>query len=109
MRKVKEANEACMLKLGWSAVFADSLWAKWFRTRYFKSSSIWYVGNLKGNSCIWKRLRSLSSYLQRDSKWIPGNGLSISLWFDKSIDHDAIAPRFPHMQFSVRDSVANII
>lgn len=38
--RVKEVNEACLMKLGWSAASADSLWAEWFRTRYFKRSSI---------------------------------------------------------------------
>lgn len=55
----------------------DSLWATWFSARYFRHSSILNSGNLIGDSCIWKRLRSLSSFLQRDSKWNVVNGLYI--------------------------------
>ena len=51
LRRVKEFNEACMLKLGWYTVTADYLWAKWFRARYIRCSSIW-IGNPMGGSCI---------------------------------------------------------
>ena len=34
--RLKEFNEACLLKLAWSEITADSLWAKWFRARYFR-------------------------------------------------------------------------
>ena len=40
LRRVKDFNEACMMKLGWSAVSIDSLWAGWFCARYFRRSSI---------------------------------------------------------------------
>lgn len=107
--RIKELNEACMLYLGWFAATSDSTWARWFRYRYFRSSSIWNPSNPVAGSCIWKRIKALSFFLQRDSKCILGNGHSISLWYDKWIDHDPIASRFPNFQFSIKDSVAAII
>lgn len=98
-----------MMKLGWSAVSIDSLWAWWFRTRYFRCSSIWHLGNPRGGSCIWKRIRSMAFYLQRGRSWKLRNGLSIKVWFDNWIDHDPIASRFPHLDFSKWDLVADII
>ena len=38
-----------------------------------------------------------------------GNGQSISLWFDRWIDQVSIADRFPSLQFSEQDLVADII
>ena len=82
LRRTKEFNEACLVKLGWSAATLDSLWAIWFHARYFKESSIWFSGNPIGGSCIWRRLHSLSSLLQQGSKWKVGIELFISPWFD---------------------------
>lgn len=109
LRRVNEFNEARLLNLAWSTITADSLWANWFGARYFRGPSIWHFLNPRGGSCIWKRLRSFSSLIQRDSRWVVGNGRSISLWFDKWIDHDPITPRFPSIQFSELDLVADII
>ena len=91
------------------AVSIDSLWARWFHARYFRRSSIQHSGNPKGGSCIWKRIRSLAFYLQRGNSWKLGNGISIKVWFDNWIDHDPIASRFSHLEFSEWDLVANII
>lgn len=109
LRRLKEFNEAYLLKLAWSAITADSLWANWFWARYFRRQSIWYSRNPRSGSCIWKRLRSLSFFLQRDSRWVVGNCHSIIFWFNKWIDHDPIASKFPNIQFSEIDSVADII
>lgn len=109
LRRIKEFNEASLLKLGWSAATADSLWAFWFCARYFKDSSIWFFGNPIGGSCIWRRLHSLSSFLQEGSKWQVVNGLSISLWYDHWIDQASISSRFPSIQFSPSDRVIDII
>lgn len=88
LQRLKEFNEDCLLKITWSAITVDSLWAEWFRARYFRGALIWYFRNPRSGSCIWKKLRSLSFLLQRDSRWVEGNGQSISLWFDNWIDHD---------------------
>lgn len=82
MCRVKDFTEACMMKLGWSAVSIDSLWARWFRSRYFRRSSIWHSSNPRGGSCIWKRIKSLAFYLQHGNSWKLANGLSIKVWVD---------------------------
>ena len=106
--RVKEFNDACLLKLGWSAVTTDSLWASWFRGRYFRHSPIWFSGNTKAGSCIWKKIRSLATLLQQGSHWVLGNGHSIQLWLDNWIDHDPIAKRFPLLHFFEMDLVVDI-
>lgn len=65
LRRVKEVNETCLMKLGWSAASADSLWAKWFRTRYFKRSSIWDEGILRVAHALGK---GFDFYLPTSSK-----------------------------------------
>ena len=85
LRRVKEFNEACLLNLSWSTINVDSLWANWFRVRLFGGLSIWNSTNPRGGLCNWMRLGSLFSILQRDSKWIVGDGQSINLWFDNWI------------------------
>lgn len=60
-------------------------------------------------SCIWKKIRSFSSFLQKDSRWKVGNGSFISLWFDNWLDNGPIASRFPLLQFSQSDLVKDII
>ncbi|RWR86590.1 pentatricopeptide repeat-containing protein isoform X1 [Cinnamomum micranthum f. kanehirae] len=59
--------------------------------------------------CIWKKIKSLAYLLQLGSHWVLGNGNSILLWHDKWIDHDPIAQRFPHLLFSGKDQVADLI
>lgn len=98
-----------MLKLGWAAATADSIWAEWFRARYFKVSFTWSQGNPIRGSCIWRRLRTLSPFLQQGNKWTVGNGLSISLWYDHWLDNHTISSRFPNIQFSPLDRVSEII
>ncbi|XXG49241.1 hypothetical protein AAC387_Pa02g3479 [Persea americana] len=109
LRRVRDFNEACLLNLAWTVVSADSLWAIWFRARYIKGPSIWHSSNSRNGSCIWKKLSSLSTFLQGDSRWVAGNVKSINLWFDNWIDHFSIASRFPYIQFSDLDLVAEII
>lgn len=100
---------ACMLKLSWAAASSNTLWATWFKSRYFKPSSIWHLQNTRSGSCIWKQIRLLPPFLQGACKWIVGNGNSISLWFDRWIDHDPIPHRFPDFSFSPLDTVSTII
>lgn len=109
LRRVKEFNQACLLNLAWSAISTNSLWANWFRDRYFKGNSMWHPRNPRGGSGIWKSLSPFSSLIQRNSRWVIGNGQSILLWFDNWIDHDPIATRFPNLQFSKSDLVADIL
>eukprot|EP00268_Persea_americana_P010099 TRINITY_DN14077_c0_g1_i14.p1 TRINITY_DN14077_c0_g1~~TRINITY_DN14077_c0_g1_i14.p1 ORF type:complete len:294 (+),score=44.57 TRINITY_DN14077_c0_g1_i14:1403-2284(+) len=108
LRRVREFNEACLLFLAWSAISVDSVWANWFRGRYFKGLPIWYSKNPRNGSCIWKKLRGLSSLLQKDCRWIVSNGQSVNLWFDNWIDDDPIASN-PDFHFSEKDCVAGII
>lgn len=63
LRRIKEFNEACLMKLAWSAATSPSIWASWFRGRYFRNSPIWSSGNPKGGSCIWKKIRSFGPVL----------------------------------------------
>ena len=105
LRRVKEFHDASLLKLGWSATTSDTLWASCFRGRYFRHSPIWFSGNTKAWSYIWKRIRSLAHFLQQGSRWTLGNGHSIPLWLDNWIDHDPTAQRFPHFHFSASDRV----
>lgn len=79
LRRLKELKKACLLKLGWSAVTKTSLWAKWFSAKYCRGNSIWHPCNPKNGSTSWKKIRSLSSLLQCNSRWAVGNGKSINL------------------------------
>lgn len=62
MRRLKELNDACLLRLAWFVVTEVSLWAIWFNAGYYGSNSIWHPSNPKNGSTIWKKLRSLSSF-----------------------------------------------
>lgn len=109
LRRVKEFNEAYLLKLAWLVSTSNSLWPIWFRERYLKGLAIWHPKFQRGGSYICKSIRSFSSLIQRKSRWVIGNGHSISLWFDRWIDQVLIAARFPSLQFSDLNLVADII
>ena len=109
LHRVNEFNEACLLKLDWSASSIDSLWANWFCVRYFRGHCIGHPRNQRGGSCIWKSLRSFTPLIQRNRRWVVGNSQSILLWFDTWTDQDPIATRFPIIQFSESELVAEII
>ena len=109
LRRLKDLNEACMLRLGWSAATEASLWADWFSTRYCKGPSIWHPSNPKYGSTIWKKIRALSPTLQSSSRWTVGNGESISLWYDNWIDNVSFSSKYPHIQFSEDDLVSVLI
>lgn len=98
-----------MLKLRWATAIINSIWAVWFRAKYFKVSSIWFLGSPIGGSCIWRRLSSLSPFLQQGNNWVVGNGLSISLQYNHWIDNQSVSSRFPYIQFSPMDRVNVII
>lgn len=76
---------------------------------YFRLNPIWFSGNTKAGSCIWKRIRSLANLLQLGSHWELGNGKFILLWHDNWIDKVPIAQRFPLLQFSGNNRVVNLI
>ena len=50
-----------------------------------------------------------SSFIQSNCRWVIGNGKSILLQYDRWIDQDPIATRFPNFQFSGIDLVSDII
>ena len=91
----------CWNGLDWTTPF--------FCGRYFKGLPIWYSKNPRNGFCIGKKLRGLSSLLQKDCKWIVSNGQSVNLWFDNWIDHDPIASWFLDSHFSEKDCIAGII
>lgn len=63
LRRVKEFNAACLLKLAWSISFSNSLWAIWFRERKLRGRAIWQLNFHRGGSCICKSIRSFSSFI----------------------------------------------
>ena len=109
LRRVKEFNKACLRLLAWLAMYASSLWAIWFRERYLRDPLFWNLRNCRGSFCILKKISSHLSFFQKDTKWLIGNGRSISLWFDNWLDSKPIAPRLPFLHFSEKDFVADIL
>ena len=91
VRKVAEMNKASFLKLGWQSATSSSLWASQFRRRYFKSNSIWSCQNPIASSCIWKKIRQLSPFINIGSRWQLGNGNLMNIWHDEWWENIIIA------------------
>ena len=105
MCRVKEFNDVHRLKLGWSATTVDSQWATLFHARYVRHSSIYGVLEVQLVALVYRR-DSNPCHLFFSGV---ANGLSISLWFDRWINNELILFRFPDIQFSAIDSIADIV
>lgn len=64
LRRVKEFNEPCLLKLAWSASSTNSLWANWFRERYFEGTPFG-IQETKGVVPVFGRALDLSHPLSK--------------------------------------------
>lgn len=64
IRWISEVNEAWLMKLGWQAA-SSSLWAKWFKNRYFRNSSLWHHSTRNSGSCIWISIHLLPSSFEK--------------------------------------------
>ena len=109
LRRVKEMNEACMLKLGWLAMTSSSIWAIWFRDRYFKNRSIWNPKSPKAGSCIWKSIRRLAPWFQKSFSRSVGDGKLISTWYDNWLHNFPIATSFPQFRLSQFETLSALI
>eukprot|EP00268_Persea_americana_P060889 TRINITY_DN7635_c0_g2_i2.p1 TRINITY_DN7635_c0_g2~~TRINITY_DN7635_c0_g2_i2.p1 ORF type:complete len:212 (+),score=20.35 TRINITY_DN7635_c0_g2_i2:1088-1723(+) len=109
IQRISDVNDGCMLRLGWNAMTTESIWANWLRNIYFKDFSIWYPGNPKSGSFIWRKIRSLAYVFQLSCSWSVGDGTKISIWHDCRMDLSPVAPRFPQLSFSRIDSLSAII
>eukprot|EP00268_Persea_americana_P013261 TRINITY_DN15785_c1_g1_i1.p1 TRINITY_DN15785_c1_g1~~TRINITY_DN15785_c1_g1_i1.p1 ORF type:complete len:219 (-),score=29.71 TRINITY_DN15785_c1_g1_i1:517-1173(-) len=96
----KEFNEACMMKLGWAAVPSNSLWARWFRARYFRSGPQSGIqvplkeDPVSGRgSGPWLIISSVVAFGELEMASPSEFGWTIGL------DHYPMAPRFPHLHF----------
>lgn len=55
LRRLKDLNDACFLKMAWSVVTGSSLWGSWCKARYCKVSFLWHPQNPRIGSTIWKK------------------------------------------------------
>ncbi|XXG68935.1 hypothetical protein AAC387_Pa06g1917 [Persea americana] len=108
IRRLKEVNDASLLKLGWQASTLNSIGSSWFKNRYFKLTTIWNPNNTIYGSCIWKRIRSLDHLLHQGSVWNFGNGQDINVWHDTWLGDRPISTDFQHLHFPSDQSLASL-
>ncbi|KAK1305448.1 hypothetical protein QJS10_CPB11g02393 [Acorus calamus] len=75
----------------------NSCWALFMDTRYLHRQPIWDAKPARGGSCIWKSLKGLQHFLKDGTRWVVGNGESISFWMDKWLGNQPLYTLFPHL------------
>lgn len=74
-------NLALFSKQGWRFIHnSDSLAGILFKAKYFPTTSLWDAAAGPGASHCWRNIINARSVLVGGSKWLMGNGGSISVW-----------------------------
>ncbi|KAF5196149.1 hypothetical protein FRX31_014264 [Thalictrum thalictroides] len=80
MRKLKEVNNALILKMAWSFLNGESQFAKYMRSKYCNRD-----GDLieyHKRSSLWPGLKWGIVYMKKQTTWAVGDGSTIDLWRD---------------------------
>ena len=80
IRSISCTNQASNLKLCWEMLTSDNSWAKILHSRVIKKDK---VINYHIFSSIWSSIKSEYNNLLENTKWLLGNGESISFWKDQ--------------------------
>ncbi|KAM1511682.1 hypothetical protein ACFX1Z_023335 [Malus domestica] len=77
-------NMAVLAKQGWRVFHhPSSLVARIFKARYFPNSSFWDTEAHASSSYCWQSIIKARNVLVRGSRWVVGDGRSISVWLDQ--------------------------
>ncbi|CAL8121727.1 unnamed protein product [Prunus armeniaca] len=77
-------NLALLAKQGWRFIHnSDSLAGMLFKAKFFPTTSLWDAVAGLGASQCWRSIINARSMLVGGSKWLGGNGGSISVWRDR--------------------------
>ena len=84
MKKLVEWNMASMGTHLWKLCqpLPSSNWAAWARANLLRGRSLWDVQIPSNNSWTWRKVLQLRPLYRPLFKYIMGDGLNISLWFD---------------------------
>ena len=104
----KDLIMASSIHLGWTAFSSSTMWASWFKAKYFKGFSPWHPRALISGSCIWRQIKSRSHFLFQSSHWILGDGKDISFWHDKWHGPLFLEQKFPNALFPWIETVHDI-
>jgi len=80
IRSISCINQASNLKLCWEMLTSDNSWAKVLHSRVIKKDK---VINYHIFSSIWSSIKSEYKNLLENTKWLLGDGESISFWKDQ--------------------------
>lgn len=84
VRRIKEMNDACVLKhLWWIVSKKDNLWVRWVYRRYLKHDSIWTFRPPNDMSWIWRKLLKVRDSMEPNVLSIIGDGLGTRMWLDQ--------------------------
>ncbi|KAL4196622.1 hypothetical protein AMTRI_Chr04g247120 [Amborella trichopoda] len=80
-----------MIKLGWRILAnPSSLFARFFKHRYFKNSYIWETKYKSYSSYAWKGIWLGLSHLKYNIRWVIGDGWLVDFWADPWLSERSI-------------------
>ncbi|KAL5714260.1 hypothetical protein ACHQM5_016245 [Ranunculus cassubicifolius] len=80
-RRLKEVNQALLMKLGWSILKKDNNLARFMKAKYFSRNGT--VIRYHKKSSIWTGLKWAIEKILEDAVWDIGDGMSIDFWRDR--------------------------
>ena len=90
LRDLASLNLTALLSFGWDALQSCSLWGSFARQRF--PLSPYRNQNVYLRSSVWHGLKRALPILNNNSRWIIGDGRSVSFWFDKWLDEPITSP-----------------
>ena len=83
IRRLKEVNLVCCLKLVWRILSSNSLWVNWIKAYLIRKGSLWSVSETtQTGSLVWKKILKCKDIAKQLYQVEVKNGKKASFWYE---------------------------
>lgn len=83
VKRLKEVNLVCSLKLIWRILSANTLWVNWIKVYLIRKGSIWSVrDNTQTGSWMWRKILKCRDLAKQMYRVEVKNGIKASFWYE---------------------------
>ena len=96
IKRITEWNKIALLKHIWNLCNDSdgSIWSTWIRSNLLRGRNFWTIKTPQNCSWAWGKILKLRSLAWPKMKYIIGDGMTTSLWFDNWHPHSPLADSY---------------
>jgi len=115
IKRITEWNKIALLKRIWNLCndLDGSIWSTWIRSNLLRGRNFWTIKTPENCSWAWGKILKLRSLAWSKMKYIIGDGMTTSLWFDNwhpySLLADSYGERFIYDSGMEKNAKVNML